>query len=427
MKIPFKDSFICEDSRLCEKGCYFLSYAANAAHKDKAIAKGALILSEKAAKDLLGIKDDIKIIAVVGTNGKTTTAGAIYSMLLDLGKKAFLCGTRGAFCNDEEIAPKSLTTPFLLEFLTYLQVASQKGCEFLICELSSHAIAQGRLGGAKFAAKIYTNLSQDHLDYHKTFEAYAAVKASFFQDESLKFINKDAYSFAYNVKSSFTYGIENPSYYHVNAYSLTNGIEAAISYGRSELSLSSPLLGLFNLYNLLAAIACVNELVRPKREDLEEAISNFAGITGRMQEVAPNVIVDFAHTPDGVEKVLDSMKYKKLIVLLGCGGNRDKGKRPLMAKTAARFAKFLILSSDNPRDEDPMSIIKDMQEGLSSMSNVFIEPERRAAIKLGLELLAKEKDAYLLVLGKGDEPYMEIKGKKLPYSDTDCIKELLKR
>ncbi len=432
MIVELEKNYITDNSNECKKGCYFLKTQMNAKYEADAINNGAIIIDEAKVRELLKINNDIKVIGITGTNGKTTTAAAIYSILLDLGKKVFLCGTRGAFCNDERVASKTLTTGFLLELLYYLQIATKNNCEYFVMEVSSHAIYQNRTGDIKFAAKIYTNITQDHLDYHKTFENYAECKASFFQDETLKIINQDAYKFNYNVKGAITYGIDNPALYSVKAFTLNNGIDAVFTTQNKAYEISSSLNGIFNIYNLLAAFACVNELVKPNKEDLEKAVSNFAGVLGRMQNVANdenrNIIVDFAHTPDGIKNVLDAMKHKDLIVVVGAGGNRDRTKRTPMAKIAIHYAKKVILTSDNPRDEEPINIINDMIEGLNEneLKKVTIVVDRRMAIFKALE--AQKNDECVMILGKGDEDYQEIKGQKIPFQDVlvvqDCLNEL---
>lgn len=184
MKLKLDQSFITDNTLECEKDCYFLKTAQNMNFASDALEKGAKIIDVEECKKLLKIDENIKIIGITGTNGKTTTAAAIYSILLDLGFKCGLCGTRGAFINDEQIDEKSLTTSPILKTLEYLQLATQKKCDFFIMEVSSHALVQNRIEGLKFAAKIFTNITQDHLDFHGNFENYKAAKELFFTDES---------------------------------------------------------------------------------------------------------------------------------------------------------------------------------------------------------------------------------------------------
>lgn len=424
MKLKLDQSFITDNTLECEKDCFFLKTAQNMNFSSKALEKGAKIIDVEECKKLLKIDENIKIIGITGTNGKTTTAAAIYSILLDLGFKCGLCGTRGAFINDEQIDEKSLTTSPILKTLEYLQLATQKKCDFFIMEVSSHALVQNRIEGLNFAAKIFTNITQDHLDFHGSFENYKAAKELFFTDESLKFINKDALMIKFNVRNAFTYGIENPSLYQVKAYSLEDGISAIVALKDQSFHIDSPLLGLFNLYNLLAASACVNELVKPHLKDLEKAISGFGGVCGRVEQVASGVIVDFAHTPDGIEKVLDTLKNKKLIVVFGAGGDRDKTKRPLMGKIVEHFAKIAIITSDNPRSEEPKDIINEILSGFQNPDKALMIEDRKEAINKALKL--KEKDDLVVILGKGDENTQEIKGVKYPFSDKAVVNEILK-
>lgn len=424
MKLKLDHSFITDNTLECEKDCFFLKTAQNMNLSSKALEKGAKIINVEECKKLLKIDENIKIIGITGTNGKTTTAAAIYSILLDLGFKCGLCGTRGAFINDEQIDEKSLTTSPILKTLEYLQLATQKKCDFFIMEVSSHALVQNRIEGLNFAAKIFTNITQDHLDFHGNFENYKAAKELFFTDESLKFINKDALMIKFNVRNAFTYGIENPSLYQVKAYSLEDGINAIVALKDQSFHIDSPLLGLFNLYNLLAASACVNELVKPNLKDLEKAISGFGGVCGRVEQVANGVIVDFAHTPDGIEKVLDTLKNKKLIVVFGAGGDRDKTKRPLMGKIVEHFAKIAIITSDNPRSEEPKDIMNEILSGFQNPDKALMIEDRKEAINKALKL--KEKDDLVVILGKGDENTQEIKGVKYPFSDKAIVNEILK-
>ncbi|EAI3898680.1 UDP-N-acetylmuramoyl-L-alanyl-D-glutamate--2,6-diaminopimelate ligase [Campylobacter coli] len=424
MKLKLDQSFITDNTLECEKDCFFLKTAQNMNFSSKALEKGAKIINVEECKKLLKIDENIKIIGITGTNGKTTTAAAIYSILLDLGFKCGLCGTRGAFINDEQIDEKSLTTSPILKTLEYLQLATQKKCDFFIMEVSSHALVQNRIEGLKFVAKIFTNITQDHLDFHGSFENYKAAKELFFTDESLKFINKDALMIKFNVRNAFTYGIENPSLYQVKAYSLEDGISAIVALKDQSFHIDSPLLGLFNLYNLLAASACVNELVKPNLEDLEKAISGFGGVCGRVEQVANGVIVDFAHTPDGIEKILDTLKNKKLIVVFGAGGDRDKTKRPLMGKIVEHFAKIAIITSDNPRSEEPKDIMNEILSGFQNPDKALMIEDRKEAINKALKL--KEKDDLVVILGKGDENTQEIKGIKYSFSDKAVVNEILK-
>ena len=422
MKIPFKDTFITDNSNECDKNALFVKCAQNANFTDAAREKGAKIISLNECKQFLGISKDIQIIGITGTNGKTTSAAIIAHILNALGLKSALCGTRGAFIGEQIIGEKGLTTAPILQTLDYLALASKAGCKFFVMEVSSHALAQNRIESLEFVAKIFTNLTQDHLDFHKDLAHYQAAKESFFTDETLKFINADSAKIAYNPKNALTYAVQNKADYSVSEFDLSSGIHAVLNFKGEKVAINSPLTGLFNLYNLLCACACINELVRPNFSALQKAISEFKGVSGRVEEVAKGVIVDFAHTPDGIEKVLEALSYKKLIVVFGAGGDRDKTNSPLMAKAAKKFAHKLIITSDNPRSENPNDIIKDIISGIKQDESVFIEVDRKKAIEKALNL--KASDEFVVILGKGDEDYQEINGVKHPFSDKDAVREI---
>lgn len=423
MKIPFKNTFITDNSNECEPQCFFVECAQNACFNNEAQNKGAQIISLHECKEFLEINKDMKIIGITGTNGKTTTAAIIHHILNALGHKCALCGTRGAFIGEQIIGEKGLTTAPILQTLFYLSLASKAGCNFFVMEVSSHALVQKRIESLEFAAKIFTNLTQDHLDFHKDFAHYQAAKESFFTDESVKFINIDSVKIAYNKTNAFSYSVNNKADYSVVKFDLDSGIKALLDFRGEKLEINSLLIGLFNLYNLLSALACINELVHPNLNALQKTISQFKGVSGRVEEVAKNVIVDFAHTPDGIEKVLEALSHKKLIVVFGAGGDRDKTKRPLMAKVAKKYAKTLIITSDNPRSESPESIIKDVLSGIKQDEHVIIEVQRKKAIQKALNL--RQKDEFVVILGKGDENYQEINGIKYPFSDKEVVQEIV--
>lgn len=422
MKIPFKDAFITDNSNECDKGALFVKCAQNSRFAEEAQKKGAKIISLSECKELLGVDKKLQIIGITGTNGKTTTAAIIAHLLNALGFKSALCGTRGAFIGEQIIGEKGLTTAPILQTLDYLALASKAGCKFFVMEVSSHALVQKRIESLQFVAKIFTNLTQDHLDFHKDLAHYQAAKESFFTDETLKFINADSVQIAYNPKNALSYGIKHSADYSASEFDLNSGIKATLNFKGEKVMINSPLVGLFNLYNLLCACACINELVRPNLSALQKAISTFKGVSGRVEEVAERAIVDFAHTPDGIEKVLEALPNKKLIVVLGAGGDRDKTKRPLMAKAAKKFAHKLIITSDNPRSENPNDIIADILSGISQDESVFVEVDRKKAIEKALTM--QKDDEFVVILGKGDENYQEIKGVKYPFSDKDAVREI---
>ncbi|NLY03280.1 MAG: UDP-N-acetylmuramoyl-L-alanyl-D-glutamate--2,6-diaminopimelate ligase [Campylobacter sp.] len=428
MKINLKGNFITDDSREIEQDCYFLGSKFNSNFINLATQKGAKVLNLDQAKDMLGINKDIKIVGITGTNGKTTTAAAIYSTLIDLGYSVFLCGTRGAFVNDKQVAPKGLTTSTPIEILKLLKIASDERSDFFIMEISSHAIAQERVEGLNFALKIFTNISQDHLDYHKTMSEYLRVKSSFFMDESKKLINKDDKNgLLFDPKNAYTYGIEEIATFKVVAYSINDSIMASLKTPSGDAQIESDMVGEFNLYNLLAAFSAVQILTKSvySNSQITQALLNFAGVAGRMEVVSNNplVIVDFAHTPDGIEKILNALKANKLIVVFGAGGDRDRTKRAKMASIVEHFASIAIVTSDNPRSEDPQSIIDEILTGFIDKSRVLVEIERKKAISKALNLVTNGE--VVVILGKGDEEYQEINGVRYPFSDKKVVEEIL--
>jgi len=416
--------YITDNTSDIKENTLFLKTTQNSKYFDK-LEKKPTYITPKELIELWQLQD-IKVVGVTGTNGKTTVTAGIYSLLLDLGYKVGLQGTRGVFANDTKIVDKSMTTPSILETLYNMKLTKEHECEYFIMEVSSHAIDQDRIEGINFALKVHTNVTSDHLDYHKTVEEYRRVKSLFFADESLKLLNKDDIKhITYNITNAQSYGIDEPATLKVQAYSLLNGIVAGVKYMNEEATFSSPMVGLFNLSNLLAAIGSVKILTQRPLQEICDKVENFGGVAGRMQVVSQNplVIVDFAHTDDGMYQVLNSIKDKDIVVVFGAGGNRDKAKRPRMGAVAGRFAKKIYVTSDNPRDEVPEQILEDILVGLRGKENVVATPDRKLAIKMALEDL--KDDEVLLILGKGDETYQEIKGVKHPFDDREVVRELL--
>ncbi|NLU34641.1 MAG: UDP-N-acetylmuramoyl-L-alanyl-D-glutamate--2,6-diaminopimelate ligase [Wolinella succinogenes] len=412
--------FISDDSRECTPKSAFLLTQSSRVYEAAAREKGCKLFLEP--KDLHRfLKTDIPLIGVTGTNGKTTTSAAIYSILLDLGYKVALLGTRGFFMNDELIEPKGLTTPPLLELYERIDRAKRAGCDFFVMEVSSHAIDQKRIEGLNFALKILTNITSDHLDYHKSLEHYIQTKNSFFDDSTPKLINKDESKAKFNLQNALSYGIEHPSSYHVKAYSLHGGIEARIAFLEKEASLSSSLFGKHNLYNLLAAISAVHRLIGGELQEICDMAERFGGVEGRMERVSeePLVVVDFAHTEDGMRQIFESFPHQEIVVLFGAGGDRDRSKRPKMGAVADRYAKRIYLTSDNPRSEDPLLIIEEIEKGIHHCQKCVKEPDRVQAIRRAVKEL--EAQEVLLILGKGDEAEQIIGSQKIPMKDRETV------
>ncbi|MCQ2812775.1 UDP-N-acetylmuramoyl-L-alanyl-D-glutamate--2,6-diaminopimelate ligase [Helicobacter pylori] len=390
--------------------------------------KNLAILDFNELKNYFDFK--IKIVGITGTNGKTTTASLMYSLLLDLNKKTALLGTRGFFINDTQIKEKGLTTPTLLELYSDLEEAIRLGCEYFIMEVSSHAIVQKRTAGLDFALKILTNITSDHLDFHQNIENYRDTKNSFFKDEGLKVINRDEANALFNPINAHTYALDKKAHLNVQAFSLNPSISASLCYQQDlrdpnlkEIALiHSPLLGRYNLYNILAGVLGVKLLTQLPLEAIAPLLENFYGVKGRLEIVhsKPLVIVDFAHTTDGMQQVFESFKSQKITALFGAGGDRDKTKRPKMGAIASYYAHQIVLTSDNPRSENEEDVIKDILKGISDSSKVIIEKDRKKAILNALENL--KDDEVLLILGKGDESIQIFKDKTIFFSDQEVVK-----
>jgi len=377
MKIKLNNKIITDSTNEYKKGDLFLLTTQN----QKYFSNQNYITPKEILQNC-----ETKFIGISGTNGKTTTAFLIGYILDKLGFRVGIQGTEGFFVNGVKKENKTLTTP---PIITTIDRVYKYKADFFIMEVSSHAIAQNRIDGIDFSLKIFTNITQDHLDYHKTFEEYKKVKESFFKDEVLKIINKK-YELNINKNNSYFYPLDRV--------------------------FKTKLKGDFNQENFQAAILGVAKLLNKNIDEIAKIAQNFNGIAGRMEEVAPKIIIDFAHTPDGMQKVLSSIKGKKIVVF-GAGGNRDKSKRKLMGEIADKYSNYIILTNDNPRCEDEMSIINDIKKGIKNTS-VEIILDRKEAIKKAISL---QTDEYVLLLGKGDEKYIEKCKEKIPFSERELV------
>lgn len=419
MKIALNNGFLTDNSNDATTGAYFVVTNSNSKYAGDALDAGAKLISPRQAIEILGLKERIKIIGITGTNGKTTTAFLLAHTLSNLGYKCAISGTCGSFVDGRQIAKKGLTTSQILETLSYIKEAVECDCKYFIMEVSSHAIAQNRIEGLEFTLKIFTNLSQDHLDFHKSFDEYARVKSSFLSDSSDKIINCDDKNISYNALNALTYSLKNGDIIASN-FELKDGIIATIQSKSEIANLSLNLHGKFNLYNALGVIAASKKLLNLDLQSICDALKGFSGVAGRMEIVSPDIIVDFAHTPDGIEKVLSSITERELIVVFGAGGDRDKSKRAIMGQIVAKYAKVAIVTSDNPRSEDPNSIIEQVASKMPP--NTIKITDRKEAIKRAIDI---QNGEVLLILGKGDEDYQEINGIKHPFSDQKIVKEIL--
>ena len=377
----------------------------------------------------------LKLVGVTGTNGKTTIATLLYNMFRKFGHK---CGLLSTVCNyiEGEPIPADHTTPDPIELNHLLAQMVDAGCEYAFMECSSHAIAQKRIGGLKFAGALFTNLTRDHLDYHKTVENYRDAKKAFFDG-----LDKDAFAITNADDKNGQYMVQNTKA-EVKTYSIRsmadfkakiiechfdgmyldiNGKEVGVQF-----------IGKFNVSNLLAVYGAAVMLGK-KPEDILVILSTLKSVSGRLEPIRSpegyTAVVDYAHTPYALENVLNTINEVlngkgKVITVCGAGGNRDKGKRPIMAQTAAKLSDKVIITSDNPRFEEPQDIINDMLAGLDNkqMRKVVSIVDRKEAIRTAC--MMAEKGDVILIAGKGHEDYQEIKGVKHHFDDREVVREI---
>lgn len=378
----------------------------------------------------------VKLIGVVGTNGKTTTTFLIKSILENAGYKVGVIGTLGAYYGNHIVEP-DLTTPDVISLNELFMNMANEDIEYAIIEYSAHAIAQKRVGEYKFECLVFTNCTQDHLDYFKTFEEYEKTKISIFDNDNCRFqvLNTDDETgrkilLSTNVKT-FTYGLENPSdVFAVNVKNLKNGVKFVVNcFDEIEnVNYKSP--GLFNVYNCLASITVASVLGVPI-EIIKKGIEKVEFIPGRMEHIenykGADIYVDYAHTPDGLENILKSLKQitkGRVILVFGCGGNRDKSKRKIMGKIAGKYADFTVITTDNPRFEEPYQIISEIESGLREESYSYITIQNRT-MAIGYALTQLLSGDSLIIAGKGAEDYQDVMGVKVKFSDKEEVKELI--
>ncbi|MBR5988556.1 MAG: UDP-N-acetylmuramoyl-L-alanyl-D-glutamate--2,6-diaminopimelate ligase [Prevotella sp.] len=377
----------------------------------------------------------LKLVGVTGTNGKTTIATLLYNMFRAFGHK---CGLLSTVCNyiEGEPIPADHTTPDPIELNKLLAQMVEAGCEYAFMECSSHAIAQKRIGGLKFAGGLFTNLTRDHLDYHKTFENYRDAKKAFFDG-----LGKDAFAITnaddkngmimvqncqaqiktYSTRRIADFKAKIIECHFEGMYLDINGKEVGVQF-----------IGKFNVSNLLAVYGAAVMLGK-KPEEILVILSTLKSVNGRLEPIRSpegyTAIVDYAHTPDALENVLNAIHEVldgkgKVITVCGAGGNRDKGKRPLMAQEAVKQSDKVIITSDNPRYEEPQAIINDMLAGLDNrqMKKVISIVDRREAIRTAC-MLAQKGDV-ILIAGKGHEDYQEIQGVKHHFDDKEVVRDI---
>ena len=381
--------------------------------------------------------EKLDLIGITGTNGKTSVTTLLFDVFKNLGFKSALISTV-EYRIDDEVFPSTHTTPDVLTLNKMLSEAIEKGCEYAFMEVSSHGIHQNRTEGLHFKIGGFTNITHDHLDYHKTFDEYLKVKKRFFDElnsEAIAITNiddKNGKIVLQNTKAKKkTYALKTLADFHGKMLeSDFNGM--FLNFNGKEFW--TTLTGKFNVYNILLVYGITLELGFHE-DDVLQAISKLQRVKGRFETIkSPSgifFIVDYAHTPDALENVLDSIneirtKNERLITVFGCGGDRDHAKRPEMGKIATRKSTLAILTSDNPRTENPSEIIKEIESGVEpqNFSKYTSIPDRKEAIKMAIKF-AEPKD-IILVAGKGHEDYQEINGVKHHFDDKETIVELAK-
>lgn len=380
--------------------------------------------------------EKIKLIGVTGTNGKTTIVNLLHQLFTLLNKKAGMLSTIENKIL-EEVITSTHTTPNPLEINCLLNNMIEKGCEYCFMEVSSHGIDQGRVNGLYFTGGVFTNISKDHLDYHNTFSQYRDVKKSFFDSlsrDAFALVNKDDRNGDKMLEGtkakSFTYSLGSLSDYKCKV--LENQFEGMLLQ-INQVDVWVRLIGIFNAYNILSVYGVAKQLGFEDYEVLR-ALSMLTSAEGRFQVVrnsdSVTGIVDYAHTDDALKNVLTTIhdiraNSESLITIVGCGGDRDKTKRPLMAQVACDLSQHVIITSDNPRSENPEAIIRDMLSGLDPIQKkkILAITDRKQAIMTAGKL-AKQND-IILIAGKGHEKYQEIKGEKIPFDDMQVLKQSL--
>lgn len=454
------------DSRAVKKDSLFIATRGTAVdgHNfiDKAIENGAIAIvceevpaNKNEAVTYIKVKDSsfalgitacnffdnpsekLKLVGITGTNGKTTTVTLLFNLFKSLGYSVGLLSTVENKINNTVI-PATHTTPDALTLNELLTTMLSQGCEYVFMEVSSHAVAQNRIAGLNFTGAIFSNITHDHLDYHKTFDEYIKAKKGFFDqlpNTAFALINRDDRNgmvMLQNTKAQkHTYGLQNMADFKCRILeNQLNGL--LLNIDNTEVWVK--LIGTFNAYNVLAVYATAI-LLKQNKTNVLTALSNLNSVEGRFQYVkSPKGvigIVDYAHTPDALKNVLETIKdirtgNEQVITLVGCGGDRDAAKRPVMAAIACEYSNKVVLTSDNPRSEDPEEILNQMQKGInpSDAKKTLRITDRKEAIRTACSL--SNPGDIILIAGKGHEKYQEIKGVKQQFDDYAILKELIK-
>ncbi|NIK91396.1 UDP-N-acetylmuramoyl-L-alanyl-D-glutamate--2,6-diaminopimelate ligase [Mangrovimonas sp. CR14] len=382
--------------------------------------------------------ENLKLVGVTGTNGKTTIASLLYQLFKNAGYKVGLLSTVKVIVDSKKYKATH-TTPDSLTINKYLKMMNDEGVEYCFMEVSSHGIHQNRTLGLHFAGGIFTNLTHDHLDYHKTFAEYRDVKKRFFDElpeSAFALVNKDDKNGSFMLQNTkakkYTYALK--SYADYKALILENQFSGLL-LKINDNEVWTKLIGNFNAYNILAIYA-VADLLGLEKVEILRLISDLESVSGRFQYLMSSskitAIVDYAHTPDALKNVLETInsirtKNEELITVVGCGGDRDKTKRPKMGHIASQLSTKVIFTSDNPRSENPEAIISEVEAGVEpqNFKKTMSITDRKQAIKTACQL-ANDRD-IILIAGKGHETYQEIKGERFDFDDFKIVKEFLKQ
>ncbi len=370
----------------------------------------------------------IKLIGITGTNGKTTSAYMAYCLLNKMGLKTAYIGTIGFYLNDEVETLKN-TTPELMDLYEMFDKCIQSNVKVIIMEVSSHSLEIGRVMGLEFDMVAWTNLTQDHLDVHETLENYRNAKVKLFKmlkNNKIAIINNDDESnkcFKLDNNKNITYGMNESNYQILNYNLYLDSLFFILKYENKEYNIELNLSGKYNIYNYVVCLIIVHKLGYSIEDIIKESV-NIESPKGRFDMVKYNdssIIIDYAHTPDAVQNILKSVnEYRtgKIFTIIGCGGNRDKTKRPIMGEIATKLSNYVIFTNDNPRNENESEIINDIIKDLKN-NNYEVLHDRVEAIKKGISLL--NKNDILLILGKGHENYQILNDKTIHHDDKECV------
>lgn len=452
---------VCVDSRATQKGSLFVAVPGNRCdgghYARQAVDRGAVcvVCQSELPPDLPWVKvrdarlalsqlacrwyghpsRQLTMLGVTGTNGKTTVTYLLRHILQRTGMKTGLIGTVQNIVGEQTL-PAQRTTPDALQIQQLLSAMTKNGCSHAVMEVSSHALDQHRAEGIDFAVGIFTNLTEDHLDYHGTMGCYCDAKAKLFQMSRMGVCNADdpwtERLLAGASCPSVYYGIHNPAeVWSEDIFLHSRSVDFTVCTARTRTPVHLGVPGRFSVYNALGAIAACGELGIPP-EECAAALATFPGVAGRM-EVVPTpgkpytLLIDYAHTPDALENVLKTVRgfaQNRVIAVFGCGGDREREKRPLMGHIAGKLADLTIITSDNPRTEEPMAIIRDILPGIAGAEDKYIvEPDRRGAIALAMGRAAAGD--VIVLCGKGHETYQEIGDKTIPMDEREIVRSLL--